>query len=72
MKCQTLFTGAPSAGAICYGENNNAIHCGRGQAQEADFQGNLVNITGQYQGGRSVSLPLFLHPSLPLLPSPSP
>jgi len=40
----------PSAGAIFYGENRFAISSGRGQSQEPDFQGNLVDITDQYQG----------------------
>ena len=41
---------SPSAGAVYYGENNDAIRRGRGQTQEPDFEGNLADITDQYQG----------------------
>jgi len=45
---------SPSAGAVYYGENNGDIDNRRGLSQQPNFQGNLVNIDNQYQGGQCV------------------
>ena len=40
-------------GAVYYGADNTAIRSGRGEANQPDSSGNLVEIRNQYQGERS-------------------
>ena len=40
-------------GAVYYGADNTAIRSGRGESNQPDSSGNLVEIRNQYQGGQS-------------------